>query len=70
MRLAVRIVAAATVPLAATLPTGVFVFWLTSNAFALTRGYVLRLPAIRRRLGIPPQAQIDALPYLPAWRGA
>lgn len=70
VRLAVRVVAAATVPLAATLPAGVFVFWLTSNAFALTRGYVLRLPAVRRRLGIPLQSHIDALPHLPAWRGA
>ena len=65
LRLAVRVTAVATVPLVANLPSGVFVFWVTSNAFAIARGYAARLPAVRRALGIPLQGEIAALSFLP-----
>jgi YidC/Oxa1 family membrane protein insertase len=70
VRLVARVLAVATVPLAATLPSGVFIFWCTSNFFAIARGYVVRLPAVRARLGIPQQREIMALPHLPPWRGS
>ena len=68
VRLVARTLAAATVPLAATLPSGVFVFWLTSNIFAIARGYAARLPAVRAVLGIPSLREIDALSHLPSFK--
>jgi inner membrane protein COX18 len=59
-RLAARLLAASTVPLAATLPSGILLFWVTSNAFSFARGIALRSPRVRRALRIPLQAQIDA----------
>jgi inner membrane protein COX18 len=59
-RLAARVLAASTVPLAATLPSGILLFWVTSNAFSFARGLALRSPRVRAALHIPLQAQIDA----------
>jgi len=69
IRTTVRCIAAATIPLAATLPSGVFVFWITSNLFAIARGYVLRHDFARRRLGIPLMKDVMALPHLPKYIG-
>ena len=69
VRTTIRMIAAATVPLAATLPSGVFVFWITSNLFAITRGYVLRQDAVRLRLGIPLLKDVNALAHLPKYIG-
>ncbi|XP_074874648.1 mitochondrial inner membrane protein OXA1L isoform X2 [Buteo buteo] len=35
-------------------PTAVFTYWLTSNAFSLAQTGLLRVPAVRARLRIPP----------------
>jgi membrane protein insertase Oxa1/YidC/SpoIIIJ len=67
-RLAARLGAVAFIPLAETVPAGVLVFWLTSNLFALARGGVLRLNAVRRALAIPLQSEILALTHLPKGR--
>ena len=48
-----RMAAAMCWPLASNLPSGVLIFWIASNAFAVGRGYVMRLDPLRRRLGIP-----------------
>ncbi|KAM9251665.1 mitochondrial inner membrane protein OXA1L [Cariama cristata] len=34
-------------------PTAVFTYWLTSNAFSLAQTGLLRIPALRARLGVP-----------------
>lgn len=51
--------------LSAPMPSGVFVFWLTSNLFAVARGYITRLDSVRRALGIPLASQIASLTHLP-----
>jgi len=65
LRNGVRVAACLAWPLAATMPAGVLLFWCTSNAFAIARGYATRGNAVRRLLGIPTTAQLQALPYLP-----
>lgn len=67
-RLAARLGAVAFIPLAETVPSGVLLFWLVSNCFAVGRGALLRRDSVRRLLGIPLQAQIAALTHLPAGR--
>jgi membrane protein insertase Oxa1/YidC/SpoIIIJ len=54
-----RLVAVTTIPLAATLPAGVLVFWTTSNAFAVVRGAAVRSDAVRRALRIPLQSALS-----------
>lgn len=51
--------------LSAPMPSGVFVFWLTSNLFAVARGYITRLDSVRKALGIPLASQIASLTHLP-----
>jgi len=51
--------------LGANMPAGVLLFWITSNVFAICRGYVTRMDAVRRRLGIPLAADIARLAHLP-----
>lgn len=51
--------------LSAPMPSGVFVFWLTSNLFAVARGYVTRLDSVRKALDIPLASQIASLTHLP-----
>jgi YidC/Oxa1 family membrane protein insertase len=70
LRIVTRTVAVAMIPLSATLPAGVFVFWITSNVFAIARGYALKTDAMRRLLHVPLSRQIDKLTHLPLWRGS
>lgn len=42
-------------PLVATLPSGAFVYWLTSSAFSASTITVLRKPFVREYLGLPQQ---------------
>ena len=67
-RLAARLSAVAFIPLAEALPSGVLLFWLTSNCFAMGRGALLRQDSVRRLLRIPLQHQVAALKHLPAGR--
>lgn len=60
-----RMVSVASIPLTANLPSGVFVFWVTSNLFAIARTYVTRSDRIRRWLNIPLVSEIAALKHLP-----
>ena len=68
-RLAARCVALATIPLAATLPSGVLIFWITSNLFAVARGAAARTDVLRRALAMPLHREVAALAHLPPWRG-
>jgi membrane protein insertase Oxa1/YidC/SpoIIIJ len=67
-RLAARLGAVAFIPMAEAFPSGVLLFWLVSNCFAIGRGALLRRDSVRRLLGIPLQAQIAALTHLPIGR--
>jgi YidC/Oxa1 family membrane protein insertase len=67
VRLMVRTLSVATISLAATLPSGVFVFWITSNLFAVARALVLQRDSVRRLLKIPLRSEIAALSHLPGW---
>ena len=65
VRLCARMTALAFIPLTATLPSGVFVFWITSNVFAIARGRLARLDAVRRAFDIPLARDVARLPHLP-----
>ena len=65
LRGGLRILACTSWALAATMPNGVLIFWITSNVFAIGRGYVTRVNAVRRALRIPLASEIAALPHLP-----
>jgi membrane protein insertase Oxa1/YidC/SpoIIIJ len=52
--------------LSATMPSGVLIFWTTSNIFAITRGYITRFDSARKLLNIPLQTEIAKLQHLPA----
>ena len=69
LRLTARLMAVSMISLSATLPSGVFVFWITSNLFAVARGQFTRLDPVRRFLRIPLQREIDALTHIPVPRG-
>jgi membrane protein insertase Oxa1/YidC/SpoIIIJ len=61
LRTGVRLLSVATIPLASTLPCGVFVFWVTSNMFAITRAKILSNNWVRRKFNCPLQSEIDAI---------
>lgn len=65
LRTSVRLGAVAMISLSSTLPSGVFVFWITSNVFALTRGYIMRSDVARRVCRIPSRKTMEALSHLP-----
>jgi len=67
-RVAARLGAVACIPLAETVPSGVLLFWVTSNVFALARGALLRQDRVRKLLKIPLQSEIEALSHLPKHR--
>ncbi|XP_077646054.1 mitochondrial inner membrane protein OXA1L isoform X2 [Lonchura striata] len=43
-------------------PTAVFTYWLTSNGFSLLQTGLLRVPALRARLGVAPPPSAKATP--------
>ena len=49
-----RFLAVALVPLTASMPAGVFVYWATSNACSLAQSTLFKLPATRRAFSLPP----------------
>ena len=63
LRLGTRLGAVAFIPLAQTIPSGVLIFWVTSNLFAVVRGRVARNPSLRKALGIPLSEHLA--PFLP-----
>ncbi|GAB2271803.1 hypothetical protein Dimus_006634 [Dionaea muscipula] len=48
-----RVLALLTVPFTASFPKALFCYWITSNLFSLSYGLVLRLPQVRKFLGLP-----------------
>ncbi len=53
VKVSLQIMAVGSIPLAAMEPTGVLLFWVSSNFFAITRAYILRRDAVRDLFGIP-----------------
>ncbi|KNE64167.1 YidC/Oxa1 family membrane protein insertase [Allomyces macrogynus ATCC 38327] len=53
MRKYMRIAGVAMVPLTASMPSGVFVYWITSNLFTLVQAQILKNETIRAKVGIP-----------------
>ncbi|XP_053824604.1 mitochondrial inner membrane protein OXA1L isoform X2 [Vidua chalybeata] len=50
-------------------PAAVFTYWLTSNSFSLLQTGLLRVPALRAKLGVAPPPAAQATPTGPAPRG-
>ena len=53
MKWGMRALAAVMIPLTASFPQGVFVYWVTTNVFSLAQATALRAPALKRLAGIP-----------------
>jgi YidC/Oxa1 family membrane protein insertase len=52
MRLAMRIMAVASVPMTSWMPAAVFCYWIPNNVFSVCLGGAMRSPALKRRLGL------------------
>jgi membrane protein insertase Oxa1/YidC/SpoIIIJ len=61
----VRFIAVASIPLAMGLPSGVLLFWTSSNLFSIGRVLVFRRDAVRDYFGIPRTSVINSLAWLP-----
>ncbi|GLT78102.1 hypothetical protein SLA2020_496480 [Shorea laevis] len=48
-----RVFAVLTVPFTSSFPKAIFCYWLTSNLFSLTYGLVLKVPGVKKALGVP-----------------
>lgn len=65
LRSVVRVGACMCWALSATMPTGVLIFWVTSNVFAIGRGMLTRVDAVRKVLRLPLKHEIAKLDHLP-----
>ncbi|XP_033928398.1 mitochondrial inner membrane protein OXA1L [Melopsittacus undulatus] len=54
MRQLLRLLPLICLPFILHFPTAIFTYWLTSNSFSLLHVALLRVPALRARLGLPP----------------
>ncbi|KAM6180497.1 mitochondrial inner membrane protein OXA1L [Erethizon dorsatum] len=59
MRSVIRVMPLVVLPITIHFPTGVFVYWLSSNMFSLVQVSCLRIPAVRTVLKIPPRIVHD-----------
>ncbi|GKV11159.1 hypothetical protein SLEP1_g22438 [Rubroshorea leprosula] len=48
-----RVLAVLTVPFTSTFPKAIFCYWITSNLFSLGYGLVLKVPGVKKALGVP-----------------
>ncbi|EIE26611.1 hypothetical protein COCSUDRAFT_39658 [Coccomyxa subellipsoidea C-169] len=55
-----RAIGVAMVPLTASFPQGVFLYWVTSNIFSLGQSVLFKLPAVRKTLKLPDLAKMRA----------
>lgn len=53
MKWGLRALGVAMVPLTASFPQGVFVYWITSNFYSLGQSQLLRNKAVKKLVGIP-----------------
>ena len=61
----VRFIAVASIPLAMGLPSGILLFWISSNLFSIGRVLVFRRDAVRDYFAIPRVSVINSLAWLP-----
>jgi YidC/Oxa1 family membrane protein insertase len=54
MKMFMRVLAAAMVPLTASMPAGVFVYWATSNAYSLLQALAFKTGPVRSLFGLQP----------------
>ncbi len=47
-------------PITMTMPTGVFVYWTTNNALSVSQATFLKIPAIKKALGMPDPPKVSA----------
>eukprot|EP00002_Diphylleia_rotans_P014273 TRINITY_DN2781_c0_g1_i1.p1 TRINITY_DN2781_c0_g1~~TRINITY_DN2781_c0_g1_i1.p1 ORF type:complete len:347 (-),score=61.77 TRINITY_DN2781_c0_g1_i1:255-1295(-) len=55
-----RFLAVAMVPMVGSFPTGVFMYWITSNCYSLLQVMLLKRKAVSRFLGIPQKEDLEA----------
>ncbi|XP_045820950.1 mitochondrial inner membrane protein OXA1 [Trifolium pratense] len=48
-----RVLALLSVPFTMSFPKAIFCYWVTSNLFSLSYGMVLKVPGVKKKLGIP-----------------
>lgn len=65
VRTSSRCIALAFIPVTSTLPSGIFIFWITSNIYAIAQTYIMRFDAVRRFLRIPLANEIKYDEILP-----
>jgi len=53
MKMFMRVMAITMPPLTYQFPSGVFIYWMTSNAFTLMQSLALKIPTVKAALGIP-----------------
>jgi membrane protein insertase Oxa1/YidC/SpoIIIJ len=53
-RFGMRIFGVILIPLTANFQSGVLVYWVSSNAYTLVQTGIMRVPAVRRLLGLTP----------------
>jgi hypothetical protein len=65
MKWGMRALAAVMIPLTASFPQGVFVYWVTTNVFSLFQATALRAPALKKLAGIPDVPVVHAAAAAP-----
>ncbi|XP_004505010.1 mitochondrial inner membrane protein OXA1 [Cicer arietinum] len=62
-----RVLALLSVPFTMSFPKAIFCYWITSNLFSLSYGMVLKVPGVKKTLGIPdlPAAPPTSFPQSP-----
>jgi membrane protein insertase Oxa1/YidC/SpoIIIJ len=58
------------IPLTASFPQGVFVYWVTTNFFSLAQATALRAPVLKKLAGIPDVPAVVAAAAQPTAGGA
>ncbi|XP_041095430.1 mitochondrial inner membrane protein OXA1L [Polyodon spathula] len=59
MKTVFRVMPFVILPLTISFPTAIFTYWMTSNVFSLAQVGFLKIPAVRKRLGIPDRVTHD-----------
>ena len=70
MKWGMRALAAVMIPLTASFPQGVFVYWVTTNLFSLAQATALRAPVLKKLAGIPDVPAVVAAAAQPTAGGA
>ena len=70
MKWGMRALAAVMIPLTASFPQGVFVYWVTTNCFSLAQAIALRAPVLKTLAGIPDVPAVVAAAAQPTAGGA